>query len=215
MSKKYVIEMKSEYEDTIRGIMVLGARDSNLYMDALAVEDMEELNSDYINEHFSDLQDDAYNKGYAQCQDDYSDALKHAKDTAYQRGLDDAWEAARNISMLESDGGYSWKEMKSIFGTDSASEIYVRHTAAEAINKIKAYEEKQKADDEIKVGDEVVWADTKCAVVFINRDIETSKVIDYDLLADDGSVAENISSDRFRKTGRHFDIDKILEEMKE
>ena len=61
---KYIIEIKPEYEDTTKGIMVLGARDSNLYVDTLAVENLEELNSDYINEHFGQLQDEAYKRGF-------------------------------------------------------------------------------------------------------------------------------------------------------
>ena len=64
MSKKYVIEIKPEYEDTIKGIMVLGARKSNLYVDTLSIENLEELNSDYINEHYGQLQDEAYKRGF-------------------------------------------------------------------------------------------------------------------------------------------------------
>ena len=60
---KYVIEIKPEYEDSFKGLMILGAKDSNLFVDTLAVENLEELNSDYINEHFGDLQDEIYNKG--------------------------------------------------------------------------------------------------------------------------------------------------------
>ena len=57
---KYIIEIKSEYEDSFKGLMILGAKDSNLFVDTLAVENLEKLNSDYINEHFGDLQDEAY-----------------------------------------------------------------------------------------------------------------------------------------------------------
>lgn len=64
MSKKYVIEIKPEYEDSFKGLMILGAKDSNLFVDTLAVENLEELNSDYINEHFGDLQDTAYKRGF-------------------------------------------------------------------------------------------------------------------------------------------------------
>ena len=60
---RYVIEIKPEYEDKFRGVMILGAENSNLYVDSVAVDELEELNSDYINEHFSDLQDTAYQKG--------------------------------------------------------------------------------------------------------------------------------------------------------
>ena len=63
MSKKYIITIKPEYEDSFKGLIILGAKDSNLFVDTLAVENLEELNSDYINEHFSDLQDTAYQRG--------------------------------------------------------------------------------------------------------------------------------------------------------
>lgn len=58
---KYIIEIKPEYE--ANGIMILGARDSHLYVTTLEVKDLEELNSDYINEHYGQLQDDAYQRG--------------------------------------------------------------------------------------------------------------------------------------------------------
>ena len=60
---KYIIEIKPEYEDSFKGLMILGAKDSNLFVDTLAVENLEELTSDYINEHFGDLQDTAYQRG--------------------------------------------------------------------------------------------------------------------------------------------------------
>ena len=66
---KYIIEIKPEYEDSFKGLMILGAKDSNLFVDTLAVENLEELNSDYINEHFSDLQDTAYQKGFEKGKD--------------------------------------------------------------------------------------------------------------------------------------------------
>lgn len=60
---KYIIEIKPEYEDKFKGVMLLGAENGNLYVDSQAVDELEKLNSDYINEHFSDLQDTAYKKG--------------------------------------------------------------------------------------------------------------------------------------------------------
>lgn len=178
MSKKYVIEMKSEYEDTTRGIMVLGARDSNLYMDALAVEDMEELNSDYINEHYGDLQD-----------------------TAYQRGLEDAWEAARKI--IEMTSPPYWE----VFN-EYKEDLFGKITATEAIEKLKAYEEKQKAEDEIKVGDEVevLNSGSKYLIAWFAG----TSLCGF---AHDGVTCRLQPSD-VRKTGRHFDIKSILEAMK-
>ena len=66
---KYILEIKPEYEDSFKGLMILGAKDSNLFVDTLAVEDLEELNSDYINEHFSDQQDTAYQRGFERGKD--------------------------------------------------------------------------------------------------------------------------------------------------
>lgn len=69
-------------------------------------------------------------------------------------------------------------------------------------------------DDKIEVGDEVEWTGDKYIVTYINYNIETSEITDYDLLGDDGSVADHVKKCSFVKTGRHFDIDKILEEMR-
>ena len=207
MSKKYIITIKSEYEDSFKGLMILGAKDSNLFVDTLAVENLEELNSDYINEHFSDLQDDAYNKGYAQCQDDYSDALKHAKDTAYQRGLNDAWEAARKLfsSMADSDIEKAFP----VEWNNGGFNALINLQPQEAIAKLKAYEEKQKADDEIKVGDEVIYnGTTKCIVVRPEDDERYASLIDGD------GTLYSADHRECKKTGRHFDIDKILAEMR-
>lgn len=65
---------------------------------------------------------------------------------AYQRGLADAWEAARKISLAKIDGGFSWESMNNMFGTDSPSKIYKTFTASEAIEKIRQYEQKQEMD---------------------------------------------------------------------
>lgn len=90
---KYILEIKPEYE--ANGIMILGARDSHLYVTTLEVKDLEELNSDYINEHFGWLQDDAYERGHG---------------IGYQKGFEDgkavndkgcAWCAHEGESKIE------------------------------------------------------------------------------------------------------------------
>lgn len=84
----------------------------------------------------------------------------------------------------------------------------MRHTVAEAINKIKAYEEKQKADDEIKVGDEVK---TQEGIIFVVTKVTVNNLLVG--LTNDGSHCI-FEIDKVIKTGRHFDIDKILKQMK-
>ena len=185
---RYVIEIKPEYEDSFKGLMLLGAKDSNLFVDTVAVEDLEELNSDYINEHFGELQD-----------------------TADQRGLDDAWEAARKLfsSMADSDIEKAFP----IEWNNGGFNALINLQPQEAIAKLKAYEEKQKAEDEIKVGDEVVWTEDENAVIVVTSVYTDTNMEWCDGVCKDGK-AYSILTKNARKTGRHFDIEKILEAMK-
>lgn len=149
---------------------------------ALAVEDLEELNSDYINEHFGELQDEAY-----------------------QRGLDDAWKLAEDVL-------YNRGNVLDIMRCATVGAAFDKYSAGQAMDMLKAYEEKQKADDEIKVGDEVthksdsvVW---KAVCIQIDGDGRH-----MNLMGHTGAVGY-YPVDDFKKTGRHYDIDKILEAIK-
>ena len=180
--KKYIVEAS----DDVKKVMAMGVTHGGaIWTDTTDIENLEELNSDYINEHFGDLQD-----------------------TAYQRGLNDAWEAARKIiHMPEGDLLNIFTECYSAVCT--ALQVLLKYDAAEAIEKLKAYEEKQKADGEIKVGDEVIYnGTTKCIVVRPEDDERYASLFDSD--------GTHYSADHreCKKTGRHFDIQKILEDMR-
>lgn len=183
---KYILEINPEYEDKFRGVMILGAENSNLYVDSQTVDELEELNSDYINEHFGDLQD-----------------------TAYQRGLEDAWEAARKLfsSMADSDIEKAFP----IEWNNGGFKALINLQPQEAIEKLKAYEEKQKADDEIKVGDEVNWIGDCFIVTRIFQPHNMKEQCDG--IDDDGCVYHDVLIKDLEKTGKHVDIDKILEEI--
>lgn len=84
------------------------------------VAELEVLNSDYINKNFGSLQDEAMNK---------------------------AWEAARKIVVDTDHGGIASGTLGEIFGTQGYSYIMRDNTAQEAIDKIKAYEQKQTKRD--------------------------------------------------------------------
>ena len=188
---KYVIELDEDVK-ILQSISV--TPNGNAYTNTQWQANLEELNSDYINEHFGELQD-----------------------TAYQRGLDDAWEAAKKIFGYEIDGGIPIDEIGNVFGyaedkTFCTADIIRHNTAAEAIAKLKAYEEKQKADEEIKVGDEVNWLGDCFIVTRIFQPHNMKEQCDG--IDDDGCVYRDILMDDLEKTGRHFDIDKILEEMR-
>ena len=187
---KYIIDIPNGVE---WGVVTCRTEDGFYTRD---FDSLEELNSDYINEHFGDLQDTAYQKGV----NDGSLDVKQRVEGAYQRGLDDAWECAREL--------YLNGACKDLFG-EYFNTFIKNHTAQEAIAKLKAYEEKQKADDEIKVGDEVIYnGTTKCIVVRPEDDERYASLID-------GNGTHHCADHcECKKTGRHFDIASILEAMK-
>ena len=205
---KYIIEL----EDDIKYLIINGRADNRCYTLVRPVAELEELNSDYINEHYGDLQDEAYTRGYADAERIWR--APRSDNEFYQKGLEDAWEAARRIVVDIDHGGLTLGTLSEIFGTQSCSYIMRENTAQEAIAKLKAYED-GKHSDRIKVGDEVDWSGDKYIVTYLNYDIETSEIKDYDLLAYDGSVVDHVLKHCFTKTGRHFDIASILEAMRQ
>ena len=133
--------------------------------------------------------DEAYQKGI----NDGSLDAKQRVEGAYQKGLTDAWEAARKIAQ-------QWEE-----DTDTEHRIVIDDSVS------KAYEEKQKAENEINVGDEVKW---NSDLIVVTRLYEAGGFDWCGGISKDGSVFQ-VLAENVRKTGRHFDIDKILEAMKE
>lgn len=151
--------------------------------------------------------DEAYNKGYKIGRLSCSSKI----DEAYQKGLADAWEAARKIVLSPDEGGTSLPDLFAIFGNGSMQSVFRNYSASQAITKLKDHEEKRKVNDEIKVGDEVK---RKTASENDNRGIVTKEWKDvYYIMLPDGSSGM-WDKDRIVKTGRHFDVDKILEEIR-
>ena len=136
-------------------------------------------------------------------------------DEAYQKGLTDAWKVARKIAVLPHYGGMEGTALKTIFGTLNIHEIFDAVRPSEAIAKLKIYEE-QKNDNEIKVGDEVkslndLGEEIKGFLPWIVTIIDE----DYCQGIDKEGRMHATQKVRACKTGRHFDISKILEEMRE
>ena len=189
---KYIIEL----DDRIKLVTSVGVTENGVvYTTSDYVHNLEELNSDYINEHYGQLQDDAY-----------------------QRGLNDAWETARKIAdmwtRIDND------ELLAIFGIterighSTIRAMFEKQTANEAMLELEAYEEKQKAEDEIKVGDEVAFhhddgrPDTVVVVTYIGQDGF------IDGMDGRGTQYAHKNPTKWTKTGRHFDIASILEDMR-
>lgn len=84
---------------------------------------------------------------------------------------------------------------------------------SECANSYKNHWTAKQTDDEIKVGDEVVWTEDEDIVIIVTL-IYTSNGIEWcDGICRDGKVYQ-ILTEHARKTGKRYDIEKILEEMK-
>lgn len=154
---------------------------------------------------------EAYEKGYLDAAyncHERCDFLDDEKKESYQRGLNDAWEAARKICLEEDDGGIPASAINDIFNVRNYRYAVKDYSASECIEKIRAYEQKQK---EIQVGDEIVCSNGEKYVVFIVYD-EKKLVTAF---RHDG-YKKTIESKWVTKTGRHFpEIAEVLQKMKE
>lgn len=204
---KYIIEIAEEYEEYFKGVLICGIADGKFAVDVIAREDLEELNSDYINENFGSLQDEAYQRGH---DDGYeagcATAFKPVSDAEYQRGLEDAWEAAQKIMDMP-DPPY-WD----VF-CEYKNELFKKLSASEAIAKLKAYEDKR--SDRIEVGDVVErYIDGKLDSKGIYLEEDGGY---WRCLFDTNGALMTFAypKGQFKKTGKHYDIASILEAMRE
>ena len=200
---KYIIEIP----DDVQYVLFNGQTDNKCYTAVRPVAELEVLNSDYINEHYGQMQDEAYQKGI----NDGSLDVKQRVEGAYQRGLEDAWEAAQKVVCKTTAGGMSLDTLKEIFGVQSPAAIMQSNTAQQAIDKIKTYEDKR--SDRIEVGDEVIWK-TENITLIVTSTYEASGLDWCDGVAQDGKVYRTLIEND-RKTGKHYDIASILEAMRE
>lgn len=157
--------------------------------------------------------DGAYQKGF--------EAGQHEATTLeYQQGLDDAWECAKKIALIKTDEDcpyFTVAELKKIFECSTLQSVFDTNSASEAIEKVKAYEQ-QKADAEIKVGDEVcfVFAGGETIepfIVFSIKDDNGKKYYEGIQVSDGRWVGGGL---KYYKTGRHFpQVAELLNAMKE
>lgn len=160
---KYVIELRPD----CKVVQQICESDGKVYVGSVGVHYLEELNSDYINENFGDLQDQAYQKGF---EDGKAVNDKGCEGCKFEGNPND------NPCKCCMNG-------------------YPNQWIAKS--------------DKIEVGDEVIYnGTTKCIVVRPEDDERYASLI--------GSDGTHYSAyhRECKKTGRHFDIASILEEMK-
>ena len=126
------------------------------------------------------------------------EAYKEGREAGIKDGMCDAWEAARFIADMP------YGEEEKAFGSGGWAFI-VKHTASEAIEKIRQYEQEK---EEIKVGDEVITASGKAVVTGVGP-------VHFEYFNADGSSGDD-EVKNVKKTGRTFpEIAEVLRKMRE
>lgn len=157
-----------------------------------------------------DIQDEGYKRGLEDGKRTAVGAAELREKLEYQKGLDDAWECAKKLfsSMADSDIEKAFP----IEWNNGGFNALINLQPQEAIAKLKAYEEKQEADDKIEVGDEVNWIGDCFIVTRIFQPHNMKGQCDG--IDDDGCTYHDVLMDDLEKTGRHYDIASILEDMR-
>lgn len=153
----------------------------------------------------------AYKKGFEDGKADATDTdmIGELKQVEYIRGLEDARQTLLNL--LEIPSG----EWGNIFDHDSyyIEAIFKHYSVSEIANRIKSYDEKKKAEEEIKVGDEVksICGGLVGVVTRVNQSTGRFRI----LFSDGSGGMTEIFPEDYEKTGRHFvQIEEVLEKLR-
>lgn len=136
---------------------------------------------------------------------------KYDPEADYQRGLNDAWEIVQKVFRFEKDGGMSYEELEKIFGTEFTAEI-ANLPLEKVMSTLTDYEAKKKAEEEIKVGDEVIQSFTHHEGVVVKLPLEGDIVT----VLEKTGYAYGTPINNLKKTGRHFpQVAELLDAMEE
>ena len=122
---------------------------------------------------------------------------------AFARGCNEAWELTRKIFDMETN------DIEDIFITEDAwnlGTVLNNYTYQEAAEKVSQWE---KAKEEIKVGDileNMAFSKVKCVVTNLYPDNMA-----YSIFGDGTAGMHGLN--KFKKTGRHIDIDSFLKQI--
>ena len=152
----------------------------------------------------TELIEQAYQRGYKA---GYEASCNESKDLFIEQGRNEAWEAARKLS--------DSKNANEILDDDAlfyCVNIFERHTASDAIEKLHAYEEKKKQETSaIKVGDEVRFHNRTDTSMFV---IKIGKSGFIDGMDAEGNMHINQSPETWIRTGRTLpEVAELLNKM--
>lgn len=168
----------------------------------------------YTEPDLEQVRKEAYDKGYDDATAEIGSDEQAIAEKAYQKGLSDAWDAAKKIALDKEDGGLDTVAYCETFGYGKGfGAVLKTFTASEAIEKIRKYE--QEKEEQIRVGDEVIPKETEYDTMIVTRlwkDDYDSDCIDA--IGFDGRISSFLVS-RVSKTGKHYEIAEVLAKMKE
>ena len=124
---------------------------------------------------------------------------------AYNKGLNDAWELAKKLWHNDA------RTNDDIYGIEYFIDIANEYTPQEALAKFEAYEkEQEKVRQKIMVGDIVALEDGIKGVV-----MDEDGVDNVAIFTENGCIEAWMNKKYITKTGKHIDIQSLLEQIKE
>jgi len=220
---KFIIEIGEEYyykepTETIEQINSPGIlyriKDFNsLVFDENGLDRLEKYEDDNIKKYaavgayFLDLLERPLD--FVDSKEKAEEILIGIKDANYEKGLSDAWEVAKKICINPECGGLSISDIKAIYNSGNHQDVMQDFSPQEAIDKLKAWEEKQ----EIKVGDVVRYGRDRLLVV-VTHVYKASKRFDG-ISADKGEGFTDRELSDCKKTGKHIDLTEIFKGLEE
>lgn len=202
---KYVIELRPD----CKVVQEICESDGQVRIGAKSIEYFEELNADYINENYGQLQDDAYQKGFedGKKEAESGEAIELAKADAFNKGMLFKEEKIHDAFLRGVEKGKAVHD-KGCEGCEHEGENKMTIPCILCCNSYKNRWEAK--SDEIKVGDVVRLCRHKVPYIVTSCDVDDDT---YILMTVNGGF---IKAEKYnvRKTGRHFDIASILEDMK-
>ena len=111
----------------------------------------------YTEPDMEQVRKEAYDKGYDDATAEIGSDEQAIAEKAYKKGLSDAWEAARKIANMPYD------EEEKAFGSGGWAFIE-KHTASEAIEKIRQYEQEKEEDSRLRRSIKNVMSACDCSL---------------------------------------------------
>lgn len=155
--------------------------------------------------------------GHEEMQNQMHEHWERKQKELIEQGRNEAWEAAKKLVLSFDVSELPFSKICKIFDVGCYSAVFRNYTASEAIEKFRAYEEQKKQEEEkhnFEIGDEVLCQRTKKIGIVVGY----NTINDKDwlcLFMEEYQVTQNVTAERFEKTGRHFDVMGILKKMQE